>query len=114
MDKENMKRIKELFSNRLFVEKFVCAESIEEAQKILSDEGVNLSLDEVGKIGDTILDASKNEYEIDEKDLEDVSGGFAISLGAILLGGAIVGLPLLAGWLHGRQDRKNQCARYKK
>ena len=94
----NEERIKEIFADEEFVKELFSKETPEEAQALLAEKDINLSVEEIVKLKDIItakLQAAENSEsaELTEADLEDVAGGtFGISVVI-----AIVGILYLCG-----------------
>ena len=94
----NEERIKEVFSDEAFVKELFSKETPEEAQELLAEKDIDVSIEELVKLKDIIvakLQAVKNgeSAELTEADREDVAGGtFGISVVI-----AIVGILYLCG-----------------
>ena len=94
----NEERIKEIFADEEFVKELFSKETPEEAQALLAEKDIDVSIEELVKLKDIIvakLQAVKNgeSAELTEADLEDVAGGtFGISVVI-----AIVGILYLCG-----------------
>ena len=94
----NEERIKEVFSDEVFVKEFWSKETPEEAKAMLAEKEINMSIDELVKIKDLVvakLQAAENgeSDELTEEELGDVAGGtFGISVVI-----AIVGILYLCG-----------------
>ena len=94
----NEERIKEIFADEEFVKELFSRETPEEAQALLKEKEIDLSIDELVKLKDLVvakLQAAENSEsaELTEADLEDVAGGtFGISVVI-----AIVGILYLCG-----------------
>ena len=94
----NEERIKEVFSDEEFVKELFSKETPEEAQALLAEKDIDVSIEELVKLKDLVvakLQAAENSEsaELTEADLEDVAGGtFGISVVI-----AIVGILYLCG-----------------
>ena len=94
----NEERIKEIFADEEFVKELFSRETPEEAQALLAEKDIDVSIEELVKLKDIIvakLQAAENSEsaELTEADLEDVAGGtFGISVVI-----AIVGILYLCG-----------------
>ena len=94
----NEERIKEIFADEEFVKELFSKETPEEAQALLAEKDIDVSIEELVKLKDIIvakLQAAENSEsaELTEADLEDVAGGtFGISVVI-----AIVGILYLCG-----------------
>lgn len=93
----NEQQIKELFSNEEFIDSLLALETPEEVQKALTDQGVDLSIQEILAIKDSIANSLDSEEELSEEQLETVTGGSflvvaiisAVVTGLIKLGDAV-------------------------
>ena len=94
----NEERIKEIFADEEFVKELFSKETPEEAQALLAEKDIDVSIEELVKLKDLVvakLQAAENSEsaELTEADLEDVAGGtFGISVVI-----AIVGILYLCG-----------------
>ena len=94
----NEERIKEVFADEEFVKELFSKETPEEAQALLAEKDIDVSIEELVKLKDLVvakLQAAENSEsaELTEADLEDVAGGtFGISVVI-----AIVGILYLCG-----------------
>ena len=70
MDKE---KLTEIFSNKEFVKSFFEPKNEEEVQKVLKEKGSDLSLQEIQKIREILI--QKKNGELSDEELEAVSGG---------------------------------------
>lgn len=70
MDKE---KLTEIFSNKEFVKSFFEPKNEEEVQKVLKEKGIDLSLQEIQKIREILI--QKKNGELSDEELEAVSGG---------------------------------------
>lgn len=85
---ERFVKASELLEKDDFAEKLKLVESPEDVQKLFADNGVELSLEDIKNIA---MESMKNadDGEIDEEDLDNVSGGFVLSTTAcVVIGGA--------------------------
>ena len=76
----NEERIKEVFSDEAFVKELFSKETPEEAQALLKEKEIDLSIDELVKLKDLVvakLQAAESgeSAELTEEELEDVAGG---------------------------------------
>jgi len=94
----NEERIKGIFADEEFVKELFSKETPEEAQALLAEKDIDVSIEELVKLKDLVvakLQAAENSEsaELTEADLEDVAGGtFGISVVI-----AIVGILYLCG-----------------
>lgn len=99
-------KIKEIFSDVDFLKSLESIQTAEEAQKILEEKGLTLTVEEVQKLGDMI----NSGEEFDESELDNISGGIATGMlvlyGGIALVSAVAGIK--AGWGAGK---KSACGR---
>jgi len=86
----NEQKIKEIFADEAFVSSILEMETPEEVQKALADKGLDLSVDEINTIKESL---SAEEGELSDEQLEDVSGGSitAVICGLIIGGAALAG-----------------------
>ena len=88
----NEERIKEVFSDEAFVKELFSKETPEEAQELLAEKDIDVSIEELVKLKDLVvakLQAAENSEsaELTEADLEDVAGGtFGISVVIAIVG----------------------------
>lgn len=83
----NEEQLKKLFSDDAFMASILEMETAEEVQKSLADKGLELSLDEIAIIKNTL---NSEETELSEDDLKAISGGVAITsvICGIIIGSA--------------------------
>ena len=100
----NEERIKEVFSDEEFVKELFSKETPEEAQALLAEKEIDLSIDELVKIKDLVvakLQAAENgeSTELTEEDLADVAGGVAVLfaiMGLVVVGvGVMMAIPYI-------------------
>ena len=70
MDKE---KLTEIFSDKEFVKSFFEPKNEEEVQKVLKEKGIDLSLQEIQKMREMLI--QKKNGELSDEELEAVSGG---------------------------------------
>ena len=100
----NEERIKEIFADEEFVKEFFGKETPEEAQALLAEKDIDVSVSDLCKLMDMLIAKVENpdaEAELDDEALEDVSGGSLALVGILAAVGAI-----FAG-LYYVQDRLN-------
>jgi hypothetical protein len=100
----NEERIKEVFADKEFVKEFLSKETPEEAQALLAEKDIDVSVSDLCKLMDMLIAKVENpdaEAELDDEALEDVSGGSLALVGILAAVGAI-----FAG-LYYVQDRLN-------
>lgn len=100
----NEERIKEVFADKEFVKEFLSKETPEEAQDLLAEKDIDVSVSDLCKLMDMLIARVENpdaEAELDDEALEDVSGGSLALVGILAAVGAI-----FAG-LYYVQDRLN-------
>ena len=76
----NEERIKEVFSDEAFVKELFSRETPEEAQELLAEKDIDVSIEELVKLKDLIIAKlqaaeSGESAELTEEELEDVAGG---------------------------------------
>lgn len=87
----NEAKIKEVFSDEAFVKTLLEMDNAEDVQKAVSEKGIDLSLEEINTIQSTLASGE----ELNEDQLENVAGGFAVTAICALIGaiaGAVVGV----------------------
>ena len=87
-------RIKEVFSDEEFVKELFSKETPEEAQELLADKGIELSIDEICKVREMLinkLSSMQSGEELTDDDLEGVSGG-VLALAMTIFGLVVVGV----------------------
>ena len=89
----NEQQIKEIFSDESFVNSILEMETPQDVQKALSEKGLDLSLEEINTIQNTLIN-NDNEGELSEDDLENVAGGVAITT---VICGLIIGAATASG-----------------
>jgi hypothetical protein len=94
----NEERIKEVFSDEEFVKELFSKETPEEAQALLAEKEIDMSIDELVKIKDLVaakLQAAENgeSTELTEEDLADVAGGVAVLFA--IMGLVVVGVGMM-------------------
>jgi hypothetical protein len=67
-----------LMENEKFVKEMLSQQSEEDVKKLYAANGVELTIEDVREIG-KVLNSFDNEGELNEIDLEDVSGGIVIA-----------------------------------
>jgi hypothetical protein len=90
MNNISTEKFNKLMEDKAFVEKMLGQETQEDVQKLFAENGVEMTMEEVGQLGETLNKCfDKLGDELDESALEDVSGGFFITLGAGVTGWAV-------------------------
>ncbi len=84
MTTESANKFNQLMEDKEFVMKMLGQESEQAVQKLLAENGVEMTIEEVDALGATMNQYFEklNSDELDEDSLENVAGGFAITLGA--------------------------------
>ena len=98
----NEERIKEVFSDEEFVKEFFSKETPEEAQDMLAEKDIDVSIEEliaIKNIVDEKLKAAANgeDDEICDDDLENVAGGVLLTFTGFVL--VTVAVPAAIGLL---------------
>ena len=100
----NEERIKKVFSDEEFVKELFSKETPEEAQALLAEKEIDMSIDELVKLKDIVaakLQAAENgeSTELTEEDLADVAGGVAVLfaiMGLVVVGvGVMMAIPYI-------------------
>ncbi len=98
----NEERIKEVFADKEFVKKFFGKETPEEAQDLLAEKDIDVSIEELVAIKDIIVKKLQSEEkgeddELCDDDLENVAGGVLLTGTACIL--VVVAVPAVIGLL---------------
>ena len=91
----NEERIKEVFSDEEFVKELFSKETPEEAQAMLAEKDIDLTVEELIQLRELIIKKAQqtdNDEELCDDDLEDVAGGSVILLGIAVYGIAAIGV----------------------
>ena len=78
----NEERIKEIFSDEAFVKELLSLDAAADIQALLKTKGIELDLDQIEKAKEIVakkLAIIAAGEELDDDDLDEVSGGFAIT-----------------------------------
>ena len=91
----NEERIREVFSDEEFVSELLTKETPEEAQALLVEKDIDVSVEDLIKIKDIMIkkvEAAENgeSYELTEDELADIAGGEVVAL--IVMGVFLVGI----------------------
>ena len=90
----NEDRVKEVFSDEEFVKELFSKETPEEAQAMLAEKDIEVSVEELVKLRDLLIkkaQQSEGGVELNDDELEDVAGGIIGFAIAMLVGGALLG-----------------------
>lgn len=79
----NTEKLGMLMDNKDFVTTMLSQESPEDVKKLFADNGVDMSMDDVMQLGADLDHAFRNSEELDESNLENVSGGVVIEAATI-------------------------------
>lgn len=72
----NSEKMKELFQDQAFLEELFSKESAEDAQALLKERGVEMTVEELNQFRKTLMDRMEGGGgELSEDDLENVAGG---------------------------------------
>lgn len=77
-------KMKELLADKAFVEKLMSLETETEVQSLLSENGVELTVEQISMIKKGVMSQLSNSDELSEDDLETVAGG--VDIGGIIQG----------------------------
>lgn len=82
MTTESANKLNLLLEDKEFMMKMLGQDSEQDVQKLFAENGVEMTLEEVDSLGATLDKCFKklDSDELDEDALEDVAGGFAITL----------------------------------
>ena len=90
MTNVDMTRFDQLLADKKFVEQMLAQQTAEDVQKLFNDTGVDFTLEDVNEIGEQLNRAANSNEELSEEALEDVSGGFAITVAGVIAAGKII------------------------
>ncbi len=103
---EKNAKLVEIFKNEQFMEASKTLKTAEELQELFSRFGLELSMDEVHELCAQIANSMK-DGELEETDLEAVSGGIGwVAVAAIALGVVCIGA-FAVGVYNGYKEAKN-------
>ena len=91
----NEERIKEVFSDEEFVKELFSKETPEEAQAMLAEKDIDLTVEELIQLRELIIKKAQqtdDNEELGDDDLEDVAGGSVILLSIAVYGIAAIGV----------------------
>ena len=101
----NEERIKEVFSDKAFVEELISTHEPEKIQALLESKDIEMSIAEIEKFKDAVMKKLENpdaELELSDEDLEDVAGGcygiVVVACFAVVFGGSIVETATRGRW----------------
>ncbi len=80
----NEAAIREVFSDEEFVKELFQLETPEEVQAVLQKKDISLSVEEIVKIRELMLKRLETGAELSEEELESVTGGISLLIGAAL------------------------------
>ena len=80
-------KMAELLNSEEFLKKITNLKTPEEVQKAFKDQGIDISIEEIGALGDAI-NAQILGKNLDDKSLSDVNGGLSLP-GDIVAGGTL-------------------------
>jgi hypothetical protein len=72
-------KLKEFFSNEELSTELLECQTNEEAKKLLSEHGVDVTDEEMGILKDYINKFVENNGKLSEKELDEISGGWSVS-----------------------------------
>ena len=79
----DIEKIEQLMRDEAFAKRLLTMEDNTAVQKAFAEEGVDLTLEQINRIAETVYGSSG---ELDEGQLETVAGGFMEELGIVLSG----------------------------
>lgn len=80
----NNEKLKELLKDEAFVKELVEQETVEDAQKLLASKGVDISVDQLNEIHKGVAARLEEGEELSDEQLENVAGGFADAITAVV------------------------------
>ena len=112
---DNRQRLREIFSDEAFVKHLFDQETPEDAQKVLEEKDVIVTIDQIVKYKELLekhVNGEINLEEMSEKDLEEITGGL-ITEGLLVIGGllAFTGLMLTGGAAYLVNEEKRRRGR---
>jgi lactobin A/cerein 7B family class IIb bacteriocin len=88
----NEEQIKEIFSDKEFVESILALETPEEVQAVLKEKNLDLSITQIEKVQRMLSEAVDENKELTDEDLESVSGGLGFLIAMIVTAITVVTL----------------------
>lgn len=81
-----------LLDDKEFVVGMMSQETPEDVQKVFAAKGFALTMDEVNELGRALAEAEAKgiDAELSEGDLDNVAGGFAITVAGLIAAGKII------------------------
>ena len=79
----DQKKLKDVFTNEMFVDSLLAMQTSEEVQAALKEKGIETSIDEILQLRDKInrsVEAKRNGDEFNLEQLDDVAGGIVFEL----------------------------------
>ncbi|MBQ7704552.1 MAG: Nif11-like leader peptide family RiPP precursor [Selenomonadaceae bacterium] len=70
----------EVLKDEAVVKELLQQETAEDVQKFLASKGVEISIEEINQIQAQFLKAAENDEEISDEELEQVAGGFSMTV----------------------------------
>lgn len=83
LNPEELAKLEVALKDEAFVDSLAEKKDAAEVQKALEARGINFTVEEVEKIRETLIKASKESAELSEESLEDVAGGGTFTLVSI-------------------------------
>ena len=100
------KRMQEVFSDEAFVATLFDAENPEEVQALIKEKGLDFSLEQIEEIKNQLVKTSSGDA-LSADELDDVAGGFIITLaGVAAVAGIIGGTASAANFIHNVTRRR--------
>ena len=100
----NVERIKEVFSDKAFVEELISIHEPEKIQALLESKDIEMSIAEIEKFKDAVIKKLEDpdaDLELSDEDLEDVAGGclwIAIPIALGIIAGLCVVTNIRGRW----------------
>lgn len=113
----NEERIREVFSDELFVKQLLEQEEPEQVQALLAEKDIDITVENIENVKTRIEQYINGELDLDQlsdEDLEDVSGGCGcISIGLIvgIIGAVVAGTAAVGGGIAGGAVLTNKLTR---
>lgn len=109
----DISKIKELMTDEAFVKELLETEEVADVQSKLASRGVELTEEEIKKLGQEIAKAADGAYtieqleamangELSDDELEDVAGGIiTVATGLLILAATVIGIGGTGGAVYG-------------
>ena len=94
-------KFEKLMQDEAFAEKLLSLDEDTEIQALLSENGVEFTLEQIAAIKKGVIAQLNGEdAELSDEDLEDVAGGIAVGAAITIAVGVVKGLVILGNGVH--------------